>query len=192
MAFFSEQKPLFEDMVWRMIKGALYAFVGVVGVVLLVGCDSPILEEMPTHEESSIVKDGDLAPLFVAELIDGGEVSLEEYRGAPMMLILFSHTCPDCKALLDDVQRLYDDNVAMPALLAVGRDATAEELHRYRLENGYEFSMASDSKREIFNLYATTYVPRLYVIDPSGVVVAYRVEYKPHYLAELLEHVGRL
>lgn len=192
MAFFSEQKPLFEDMVWRMIKGALYAFIGVVGVLSLVGCDSPILEELPTYEESSIVKDGDLAPLFVAELIDGGEVSLEEYRGAPMMLILFSHTCPDCKALLDDVQRLYDDNVAMPALLAVGRDATAEELHRYRLENGYEFSMASDSKREIFNLYATTYVPRLYVIDPSGVVVAYRVEYKPHYLAELLEHVGRL
>lgn len=47
--------------------------------------------------------------------------------------------------------------------------------------------MAPDASRSIFNLYATTYVPRVYLIDSEGFIVKMFVEYEPHYLDELIE-----
>lgn len=167
------------------------AFAAII-VLSVAGCSGSVMDNLPTYEQSSIVKVGDMAPLFSATLIDGGEVSLEEYRGEPMMLILFSHTCADCKAFFDDLQQLIDGDAAQPSILAIGRDATAEELQGFRADNGYTIDMVSDAKRAIFRLYATAYVPRVYVIDASGRVAMFRVEYKPHYLTELMECINGL
>lgn len=166
----------------------LLCFINIaLSMLLLVGCDNSILEESPTYEQSSLVVVGDKAPSFAATLIDGGRVSLSDYRGALLMLVLFSHTCPDCQMLLDDIQGRIEDDVQLPTILAIGRDATSEELLAYRSEHGYSLPMASDASRSIFNLYATTYVPRVYLIDSEGFIVKMFVEYEPHYLDELIE-----
>lgn len=156
-------------------------------MLLLAGCDSSIFEEFPTYEQSSLVEVGDKAPSFTATLVDGGRVSLSDYFGAPLILILFSHTCPDCKMLLDDLQGHIDAEVQLPAILAIGRDATSEELLVYRSKHGYSITMTSDASRSIFNLYATTYVPRVYLIDSGGYIVKMFIEYESHYLDELIE-----
>ncbi|MBR2628614.1 MAG: TlpA family protein disulfide reductase [Alistipes sp.] len=151
------------------------------------GCNELVIEDLPTYEESSLVNEGDNAPLFSATLLDGTAVSLADYRGEYMMLILFSHTCPDCKMLLDDLQGHIDAEVQLPAILAIGRDATSEELLLYRSKHGYSIPMTSDASRSIFNLYATTYVPRVYLIDSGGYIVKMFIEYESHYLDELIE-----
>ncbi len=165
----------------------LLCFINIaLSMLLLAGCDSSILEEFPTYEQSSLVEVGDKAPSFTATLVDGGRVSLSDYRGASLILILFSHTCPDCEMLLNDLQALIDAKVQLPAILAIGRDATSEELLVYRSEHGYSIPMISDASRSIFNLYATTYVPRVYLIDPEGCIAKMFIEYESHYLDELI------
>lgn len=139
------------------------------------GCNELVIEDLPTYEESSLVNEGDNAPLFSATLLDGTAVSLADYRGEYMMLILFSHTCPDCKTLLDD---LHSGDMAM-TVLAVGRDATTTQLQEYCSKNGYTVDMIADNNRAIFNLYATTYVPRVYIIDPQGVIEKMYIESYP-------------
>lgn len=139
------------------------------------GCNELVIEDLPTYEESSLVNEGDNAPLFSATLLDGTAVSLADYRGEYMMLILFSHTCPDCKTLLDD---LHSGGMAM-TVLAVGRDATTTQLQEYCSKNGYTVDMIADNNRAIFNLYATTYVPRVYIIDPQGVIEKMYIESYP-------------
>lgn len=139
------------------------------------GCNDLVIEDLPTYEESSLVNEGDNAPLFSATLLDGTAVSLADYRGEYMMLILFSHTCPDCKTLLDD---LHSGGMAM-TVLAVGRDATTTQLQEYCSKNGYTVDMIADNNRAIFNLYATTYVPRVYIIDPQGVIEKMYIESYP-------------
>ena len=156
-------------------------------MLLLAGCDSSIFEEFPTYEQSSLVEVGDKAPSFTATLVDGVRVSLSDYFGAPLILILFSHTCPDCKMLLDDLQGHIDAEVQLPAILAIGRDATSAELLVYRSKHGYSIPMTSDASRSIFNLYATTYVPRVYLIDSGGYIVKMFIKYESHYLDELIE-----
>ena len=153
----------------------------IVSILALVftGCGRQVIEDLPSYEESSLVKEGDKAPLFSATLLDGTVVSLANYQGEYVMLILFSHTCPDCRMLLDELQGLINSEVPMPSILAVGRDATEEELREYSAAAGYTVAMAADADRMIFNLYATTYVPRVYIIDPQGVIEKMYIESYP-------------
>lgn len=153
----------------------------IVSILALVftGCGKQVIEDLPSYEESSLVKEGDKAPLFSATLLDGTVVSLADYQGEYVMLILFSHTCPDCRMLLDELQGLINSEVPMPSILAVGRDATEEELREYSAAAGYTVAMVADADRMIFNLYATTYVPRVYLIDPQGVIEKMYIESYP-------------
>lgn len=166
----------------------------IVSILALVftGCGMHVIEDLPTYEESSLVKEGDNAPLFSTTLLDGTAVSLADYRGEYMMLILFSHTCPDCKMLLDELQGLINSEVPMPSILAVGRDATEEELREYSAAAGYTVAMVADADRRIFNLYATTYVPRVYLIDALGTVAMLKIEYSHNTLTELIEYANSL
>lgn len=158
----------------------------VVALVVVGGCKGGIYEELPTYEQSTLVGVGDMAPTFVTELVDGRSVALEEYRGKDMLLILFSHTCPDCKRLLDDLQVAIVRGEATLPILAIGRDGTVEELLNYRATNGYTIDMAPDANRAIFNLYATTYVPRAYRINAEGRIVKFTIEYEQNYISTLL------
>lgn len=160
--------------------------------LMFTGCGRQVIEDLPSYEESSLVKEGDKAPSFTATLVDGGRVSLSDYFGAPLILILFSHTCPDCRMLLDELQGHIDAEVQLPAILAVGRDATEEELREYSAAAGYTVAMVADADRRIFNLYATTYVPRVYLIDALGTVAMLKIEYSHNTLTELIEYANSL
>jgi peroxiredoxin len=159
--------------------------------VFAVGCGT-VIEGFPTHEESSIVVEGDVAPDFTATLLGGESVTLAELRGEVVLLVLFSHECPDCKMFLDDMQASKSEFDELGVrILAIERDGNAEQVAAYMAENGYGFDVAVDENRAIYNLYATTYVPRAYLIDREGVVVCATIEYDASYVAQLLSCVPR-
>ena len=163
----------------------------IISALIALGCGT-VIEGYPTHEESSIVVVGDEAPDFTATLLSGEGVSLAALRGEEVLLVLFSHECPDCKMFLDDMQasKAEFDELGV-RILAIERDGDAEEVTAYMAENGYEFDVAVDDNRAIYNLYATTYVPRAYLIDREGVVVCATIEYDASYVAQLLSCVTR-
>ena len=147
-------------------------------------------EEYPTHEESSVVGVGDVAPDFTVELLGGERVTLSELRGEVVLLVLFSHECPDCKMLMDDMQaaRDYFDDLGV-RILAIERDGSAEDVETYMASHGYDFDVAVDDNRAIYNLYATMYVPRTYLIDSEGVIVHATIEYDASYVARILSAI---
>ena len=147
-------------------------------------------EEYPTHEESSVVGVGDVAPDFAVELLGGERVTLSELRGEVVLLVLFSHECPDCKMLMDDMQaaRDYFDDLGV-RILAIERDGSAEDVETYMASHGYDFDVAVDDNRAIYNLYATMYVPRTYLIDSEGIIVHATIEYDASYVARILSAI---
>lgn len=147
-------------------------------------------EEYPTHEESSVVGVGDVAPDFTVELLGGECVTLSELRGEVVLLVLFSHECPDCKMLMDDMQaaRDYFDDLGV-RILAIERDGSAEDVETYMASHGYDFDVAVDDNRAIYNLYATMYVPRTYLIDSEGIIVHATIEYDASYVARILSAI---
>ena len=147
-------------------------------------------EEYPTHEESSVVGVGDVAPDFTVELLGGERVTLSELRGEVVLLVLFSHECPDCKMLMDDMQAARDDFDDWGVrILAIERDGSAEDVETYMASHGYDFDVAVDDNRAIYNLYATMYVPRTYLIDSEGVIVHATIEYDASYVARILSAI---
>lgn len=154
-----------------------------------VGCGA-INEELPSYATTSKVVEGDAAPDFTATLLDGGEVTLSDLRGQEVLLVLFSHTCPDCKMLLDDMKRAKGriDELDLCVLL-VARDGNEEEVAAYLSDNGYDFAVAADANRAIYNLYATMYVPRTYLIDGDGIVQHTTIEYEPTYVEDIIKRV---
>ena len=157
--------------------------ISLVVAVVAVGCVS---ENLPSKEESSKVYEGDMAPKFSTTLLDGSAVSLDDYRGAPLLLIMFDCGCPDCKNLLDDLHSAISEGEKVPQILAIGRDSDSALIEQYRADNGYTIPMAPDPDRAVYGLYASTYVPRAYLLDDSGRIVMMTIEYDDWYMPELL------
>lgn len=156
---------------------------------IFAGCGA-INEELPSYGDTSIITVGDSAPDFEATLLDGERLTLSELRTSEVLLILFSHTCPDCKALLDDVKGAEEhfDELGV-RLLLVARDGNEEQVTTYMQENAYTFDVIADPERTIYNLYATMYVPRTYLIDTEGVVLHTTVEYNESHIPEIIDMI---
>lgn len=156
---------------------------------IFAGCDV-INEELPSYADTSIISVGDTAPDFEATLLNGESITLSALRTSEVLLILFSHTCPDCKALLDDLRHATSAlNKEGIYLLLVARDGNVEQVASYMRENGYTFNAIADPKRTIYNLYATMYVPRTYLINTEGVVTHTSVEYEGSHITEILDMI---
>lgn len=152
-----------------------------------------INEELPSYEASSKVVEGDKAPDFTATTIDDRSVTLSAMQGDEVLLVLFSHTCPDCKSLLDDMQaaKAVFDELGVYVLL-VARDGRDDVVAAYMSDNGYDFDVIADLEREIYNLYATMYVPRTYLIDADGDVVHTTIEYEATHVSDILSEAEGL
>jgi peroxiredoxin len=155
----------------------------------IVGCGT-ITEGLPSYEESSVVVVGDHAPDFTASTLSGESVTLSALQGEEVLLVLFSHECSDCKMLLDDMQtaKVEFEELGVCVLL-VARDGEAGDVATYMSENGYEFDVVADPDRAIYNLYATTYVPRTYLLDKEGVVVHTTIEYDASCVEQILSNI---
>jgi peroxiredoxin len=171
--------------IWRLFLLSLAA-------LAFAGC-SAINEDLPTYEESSIVVEGDVAPDFSATTLAGESLSLSSLRGRVVLLVFFSHTCPDCKSLFDDLsQREAEIEALGVRVLAISRGGSQAEIETYMANNGYTFDVVVDSERRIYSLYATTYVPRCYLIDRGGVVDLATVEYEATHIPHLMERMAQL
>ena len=156
------------------------------------GCGT-ITEELPTYEQTSIIGIGDMAPDFTATTIQGETITLSKLDAEATLLVLFSHTCPDCKALLDDMNGVLTDIEALSArVIAIAREGNRADIEEYMMKNGYRFDVVVDNNREIYNTYATMYVPRTYLIDNKGIVVHTTVEYKSEYIPQIVEYIEAL
>ena len=135
-------------------------------------------EVAPTYEKSTLVNVGDTAPDFTVNLISGESVTLSQFQGKTVLLVFFDSKCPDCQAqlaLLDGVINTFADKKF--EVLTISRGEKRDAVREYIDNMGYKFKVGVDPTKEIYSLYATYYVPRCYVIDSLGHVVALSAEY---------------
>lgn len=129
-------------------------------------------------EKSTLVGVGDIAPDFTAELLDGSSITFSQLQGNTVLLVFFDTTCPECQlqlALLDGVVNQFAARNF--SLLAVNRGQSREEVTQFAEKKGYNFNIALDPDATIYSLYATQYVPRCFIIDPLGRLIARSVGY---------------
>ena len=122
--------------------------------------------------EGDVAHIGDTAPLISGVATDGSTVKMETYKGKVVLLGFFAMWCGGCVAEMPRVEsEIYQPNKnAGLVVLEVGRGHTYSELAYFKQNHGFNFTILEDPRREIYNHYATDYIPRCYLIGKDGKV----------------------
>lgn len=133
-------------------------------IYVLSGC---ILE----NNNATNVKVGDSLPEFEVVMNDGSVVTEASMKGNVSLLMFFHTTCPDCQQALPCVQSIYDEYAAKGVVFTlVGRECGKDEIEAYWKENGLNLPYSAQDDREVYNIFASSRIPRIYISDENGTV----------------------
>ncbi len=116
------------------------------------------------------LKAGTLAPSFRLPRVDGGELSLEDYRGRRVLLVFSDPECEPCDQLASELERLHRRRAEFE-LLMVSRGSV--KANRAKIsEHGLTFPVLLQRQWEISRSYAKFATPIAYLLDEQGVIAA--------------------
>ena len=134
------------------------------------------VEQQDDVEATTLVKVGEMAPDFSVEMLDGRTIKLSELRGKVVMVCFWATWCPPCRQEMAHLQEGVIDHFAGKDLvvLPISRGEKRDVVEKFINYNGYTFGVGLDPERAIYDMYASNYVPRTFIVDKSG-KVTYRV-----------------
>lgn len=107
---------------------------------------------------------GDRIPDFTVTMNDGTKMSGAQFREGISCIIFFTTLCPDCQQTLPHVQRIYDEYLSQGVKFAlISREEGAESIQKYWTSKGYTMPFSAQTDRDIYELFAATRVPRVYI-----------------------------
>lgn len=161
------------------------AAAALLSAILPTGC---ISDEQEDPEAATIIRAGDTAPDFTVEMLDGSRLRLSDLQGRVVLLTFWASWCPTCQAEMEVVEEQIIERFAGApfSFLPVSRAESREEVAAYMEQEGFSFPVGLDPDGQIYGLYATSYIPRHYVIAPDGTVVYQSVDYDPAKFSTLL------
>lgn len=133
--------------------------------LMTVGC---ISDDEPEIEEK--VKVGDFLPEFTVTTNGGKIIATEDLRGQKGMIVFFNTSCPDCQQELPVVQEVYNRLRGECDVLCISRGEGPESVSAYWESQRLTLPCSAQSDRKVYELFATSIIPRIYVYS-SGLRV---------------------
>jgi len=112
---------------------------------------------------------GTLAPSFSLPRLDGGKLSLEDFRKQRILLVFSDPHCSPCNALAPELEKFHRENPGIH-LVMIGRGEPDENRAKVK-EHGLTFPLVLQRSWEISRLYAMFTTPMAYLIDEQGVIL---------------------
>ncbi|MCH5330024.1 MAG: TlpA family protein disulfide reductase [Alistipes sp.] len=143
------------------------------------------------YSQTTLVKEGMEAPDFTVEMVDGSLFTLSEQRGNVVLVNFWATWCPPCREELSHVQSdIVDRFAGRPfRMVAISRGEARETVEEFLSANGYRFPAALDPEQTVYQLFASNYIPRNFLIDADGKVVFTGIGYEEEEFAELTEMI---
>ena len=143
------------------------------------------------YSQTTLVKEGMEAPDFTVEMVDGSLFTLSEQRGNVVLVNFWATWCPPCREELSHVQSdIVDRFAGRPfRMVAISRGEARETVEEFLSANGYRFPAALDPEQTVYQLFASNYIPRNFLIDADGKVVFAGIGYEEEEFAELTEMI---
>ena len=117
------------------------------------------------------LKVGDQLPDFSVVMNDGTVVSDESLTGSVSCVVFFHTTCPDCQATLPVVQSIYDEYMPAGVLFSlISREQSADDIDIFWKEKGLNMPYSAQENRHVYNKFADTRIPRVYICDKDGII----------------------
>lgn len=116
-----------------------------------------------------IINVNDNLPNFELTNTTGESVSTATLKGKISVIMFFNTNCKDCQRELPGLENLYllyKDNYDFE-LVAIARSENESDVVSYFEKNRLTFPFFSDKNREVYALFATTTIPRVYLSDTN-------------------------
>jgi peroxiredoxin len=189
-----KQSPL---RLWLLV--ALLVVVVVVIFVLPTADEAvpatPATEQVEDETEATtIAKAGTVAPDFTVTMFDGSTQTLSALKGKVVLVNFWATWCPPCREELkrveaDIIERFKD---APFVFIPISRGEERQTVADFREKMGYTFPMGLDPERKIYDLYASNFIPRNFLVDQNGQVVIASVGYEVEEFDALIAKIEEL
>ncbi len=136
-------------------------------VMVMLGVTGCIMDDINGTE----LMVGDRLPDFEVVMSDGSVVTDEGLKGSVSVVMFFHTACPDCRQALPVMQRIQDEFAPKGVEFAlVSRDEGREDIEAYWNENGLRMAYSAQEDRAVYEKFAKTLIPRIYINDRNGII----------------------
>ncbi len=131
-------------------------------------------EDVSTPRETRItrggLREGTTAPVFRLPRLDGGELSLLEYRGKDVVIVFSEPGCRPCLEIAPRLEQAHRDHPALE--LVVISQGEIEDNRAMAAESGLTMPIVLQRQWEISRKYDILSAPVAFHIDEWGVIAA--------------------
>lgn len=98
-------------------------------------------------------------------LLDGGQVSLADYRGEPVLLHFWATWCGVCRAEQGSIDSLAQ---TLPVLSIASQSGSASQVKKYTQEHAVKFDVLVDEHNALARSFNIHSYPTTFVLDANG------------------------
>jgi peroxiredoxin len=121
---------------------------------------------------TTIAKVGGPMPSFKTTSLSGKSLSSDELKGKVVLINFWATWCGPCGAELPLLQKNIYDSIKDPsfAVLCISRGEKEDVVEKFISQHKYTFPVYVDGGSNTYNLFATKYIPRNFVVGKDGKV----------------------
>ncbi len=131
----------------------------------------------PSVSGKTSLEEGDKAPDFKLESIEGEFISLKDFKGRKFLLVFFNSGCGYCKVEIKDLVELYGEGKEIVAIAIWGDKK--DNLIRFAEEFGISFPILIDENNQIAHKYFIKGTPTNFVVDKNSMIAQKHRGYAP-------------
>lgn len=155
------KKILLILLVAGMVGWAVYEYAG--------GSSGETDIDEQSESEDVGLSEGQTAPDFLLNTLEGEEARLSDYRGQPVIINFWATWCPPCRAEMPDFQELYEsEDVEILAVNLTESEQSEEGVQDFIDELGLTFPVPMDEDTIVSQMYEVQAYPTSYMVDSEG------------------------
>lgn len=140
-------------------------------LIVSVGLCSCVKESFESDADSGdVVQVGQMLPAFSVTMSDGRQVSNLTLQGRRAAVVFFRTTCSDCQRELPKLQRFYEEMGDEVQFVCISRAESEADVQAFWQAQGLTLPYSAQEDSEVYALFATHTIPRIYIADKDGKV----------------------
>lgn len=118
------------------------------------------------------LKTGESMPSFEVAMENGTLVRSVDLLGSPSLLIFFNTGCSDCRKTIPLVQKAHVKFGDRVRFVAISREQHEKDVRSWWDDNGISIPFSGQEGREVYEKFASSRIPRIYIMNSDGVITA--------------------
>lgn len=123
------------------------------------------------NKDHEVVAEGDMAPVFQLNNLDGEVVALKDLRGKGVMLNFWGSWCGPCKDEMPDMNAVHKQNLKGVEIIAVNIGESPYIVNNFVNRYDLKFPIWLDRDKNITDAYSVDNIPTTFLIDEHGEIV---------------------